>query len=143
MDPFLLVLLIVLAALVVGVVLVMRRIRTQRQGALDVVNAHPGETAIPAGLLSGGGTTSAERARVVAVLVDGERLSFRDRADAEVVRIATDRIMSVEFAPLNPRSALRPARVALVDGPPVDFFLGVPADRQIDTVMTIRAAIGR
>ena len=143
MDPLLLILLLILAALVAGTFALRSRVRTQRRQTVSVLAAHPGEVAVPARLFVASGTTAGQRGRTLVLLADRGGLSFRDGADEEVVGIAADRIMSVEFAPLNFRSAVRPARVALLDGAPVDFFLGVPADAQAEAVVAIRTALGR
>lgn len=136
MDPLLLILLVIVVAVALGLAAIVLRVRAQRRGAVNVVNAHPGELVLPTALLG-------SSARAVALLADGKGLSFRDAADTEVMRIAADRIMSVEFAPLNARSPIRPARVTLIDGAPVDFLLGVPADSQAEAVIAIRTALGR
>jgi hypothetical protein len=142
-DPLLLILIVVLAALTAGLVAVMLRIRRRRNGALRVLAAHAHETAVATGLLSAAGTTAAVRSRAVVVVASAGGLSFRDSADAEVLSVPAERILGIEFAPLNPRSAVRPARAAVIDGSVVDFFLGVPADDQAETVVALRAAVGR
>ena len=63
------------------------------------------------------------------------------RLDLKPTPNAADRIMAVELAPLSPRSAVRPARVTLLDGPPVDFWVGNQPDQQVDAVVALRSAL--
>lgn len=120
-----------------------RGFRRDRDAANAVLAAHPGETILGTGLIAFEDSTRQDRARVVAVLADRSGLSFRDRADVEVVKLAADRILGIELAPLNSRSAIRPARIALGDGAPVEFFVGSQPDAQAEAVVAIRTALGR
>jgi hypothetical protein len=118
------------------------QLRTERAAARAVVDAHPGETARIVGLAAREGSTAAERARVVAVVAGREGLSLRDRADAEVLHLAADRILSIELGPMVPRRA-RPVRIELIDGAPVELWAGADEDRLLDTVVALRTALGR
>jgi hypothetical protein len=128
---------------ILGIAEFLARLRMRGDPGRAVIAAHPGETVLATGLIALEGSAVVDRARVVAVLAQRSGLSFRDRTDAEVLAVPADRILSVELAPLNPRSALRPARVALIDGPPVEFYAGVREEQQLETVLAIRQALGR
>lgn len=100
-------------------------------------------TSYPAVLLQLEGARMRDRARVRLVAADRDGLSFRTRKDVEVVRVAADRILSIELAPLDPRNRLRPARAALADGAPVEFWIGNDPDRQAEIIVALRTALGR
>jgi hypothetical protein len=117
--------------------------RAARRAAEAVVAAHPGRTAMVAGITEREGSTRSERARVVAVTADRGGLSFRDRSDIEVLHLAAGSILSLELAPLDPRTRLRPARVTLADGAPVSFWLGVKPDALAEAIVELRTALGR
>jgi hypothetical protein len=115
----------------------------QRRAAAAIVAAHPEKFGLVTGLVEHEGTSRSDRARVVAVLADRDGLSFRDSSDAEVVQVAASRIMSLELAPHEPRARFRPAHVKLIDGPPVAFWVGADQDRQAETIVALRSALGR
>jgi hypothetical protein len=117
-------------------------LRWERSQAQAVVDAHPGQTALVAGLATREGSSRAERARVVAVVADRRGLSLRDRHDVEVQHLAADRILSIELGPLVPRRA-RPVRIQLIDGAPVELWAGADENRLLDTVVALRTALGR
>lgn len=52
-------------------------------------------------------------------------------------------ILSLELGPMIPGSAVRPARVEHIDGPPVAFWAGATPDEQLDTIVALRRALGR
>jgi hypothetical protein len=89
------------------------------------------------------GASRSERARVLAVLANAGGLSFRDRADTEVVRIAAASILSIELAPAGGRTPLRPAVVTRADGSPVRFTVGANDDQRAEAVVALRAALRR
>jgi hypothetical protein len=117
--------------------------RAMQEGGEAVVAAHPGETVRQTRLFALPGTSELQRARVVALIADPSGLSFRDLADAEVSRIDADRMLSVEIAPLDTRTPIRPARVGLLDGGHAEFWVGATPDELVDGVVAIRAALGR
>jgi hypothetical protein len=116
--------------------------REERRRAEAIVAAHPGETAFGTGLIALDEVSASDKARVVAVIVTKNGLSFRDRDDAEVGQVAAARILSIELAPLEPRK-IRPAIVTLIDGAPVRFYVGGGPDQQAEAILAIRTALGR
>ena len=82
--------------------------------SLRVVAAHEGSVAFPTGVLSWPGTDRDERESVIVVVADERGLSFRDHDDREVRLVPADRIMSLDLAPLVPRSPVRPFRATTV-----------------------------
>lgn len=116
--------------------------RNERRAIEAVVAAHPGETAMGAGLFALDGVGRSDRARVRAVVATSTGLSFRDGSDTEVAQIAASRILSLELGPLEPRRA-RPVVATLVDGSPAKFFIGGNDDKNAEAVMAMRAALGR
>jgi hypothetical protein len=93
-------------------------------------------------LLTAPGSGRLQRARVVVVLADAGGLSFRDAADAEVVRIDAGRILSIELASLAQRRPVRPAVVTTIDGA-FEFTVGLTPDQLVDAVVALRTALGR
>lgn len=116
--------------------------REERAAVTAFVARHPGETAIATGLAEYEEVSRADRQRVIGVVVDRGGLSFRDRADVEVAHVSENRVLSIDLAPLRPRSASRPLLVTLADGPPVAFWVGNQPDQQVDAVVAVRAALG-
>ena len=51
--------------------------------------------------------------------------------------------MSLELAPLEPRSRFRPFRVTTIDGATIDFTGPAGQDAQVDAVVALRTALGR
>jgi len=104
--------------------------------------AHPGQTIIPTLLLAAPGSGRHQRARVLAVLATADGLSFRDAADAEVMPVEADRILSIELASLAQRRPVRPAVVTTIDGV-FEFTVGLTPDELVDAVVALRTALGR
>lgn len=133
------VLALVLAAVAAAIILVRRTVG----GVRGIHEAHPGVLVLPTGLVDAGNLLPTRRAAVVAVLADRAGLSFRDRSDAEVLLVPAEEIMSLELAPLNPRSRVRPLRVEQVGGAPIAFWAGTTEDQQLASIIALRAALGR
>lgn len=125
-----------------GYVLLLLAVRAIRSDAKRVVAAHPDAVAFPTSVSSWPGTDRADRESVIVVVGDRRGLSFRDRADREVLLVPPDRIMSVELAPFVPLSASRPFRVTTVDGT-FDFNGPRNSEAQVDAVVALRRALGR
>lgn len=113
----------------------------RRRAIEKLLSAHPGETILPTLLLAAPGSGRLQRARVLAVLAGAGGLSFRDAADAEVMRIEPDRILSIELASLAQRRPIRPAVVATIDGA-FEFTVGLTPDQLVDAVVALRTALG-
>jgi hypothetical protein len=138
------VMVIIAAAFAVASFLVLfRGVRelTAAQGRIAL--AHPGALVVLSGASGWAGATPAARASVIAVVADRNGLSLRDRLDGEVHLVPADGILSVELAPLNPRSAFRPLRVSTIDGSTIDIIGPLKPDEQVDAVVTLREALGR
>ena len=132
---------VVLAALAAGMWFVLRNAGRSREALARIREAHAGAAVLPTALFEGPASPP-ERARVIAVVADRRGLSFRDRLDAEVLRVDADVILSLELAPLAPRGP-RPARLERIDGPPLAFWAGATPDQQLDTIVALRTALGR
>lgn len=126
----------------VNILLLVQLVREVRADATRVLAAHEGSVAFPSGVTAWPGTDRAERESVIVVVGDERGLSFRDHADREVQLVPADRIMSLELAPLAPRSPLRPFRVTTIDGT-YDFTGPMKPDAQVDAVVALRQALGR
>ena len=57
--------------------------------------------------------------------------------------VPADSILSLELAPLVPRSPVRPFRVTTIDGGTYDFTGPMGQDAQVDAVVALRRALGR
>jgi hypothetical protein len=135
---------VVVAVLIVAnVALLVSTFRGMKADAARVVASHPGSAAFPTGLLSWPGSDRATRAGVIAVVADRTGLSFRDDTDAEVLLVPADHIMSLELAPLVPRSPYRPLRATTIEGSVIDFAGPSKPDEQVDAVVALREALGR
>ncbi|MEO8095449.1 MAG: hypothetical protein ABI632_11010 [Pseudolysinimonas sp.] len=132
---------VVAIGLGVNALLLRRGIRADRAAVERIVASHPGSVVRPTGLSGQPGMSRAQRSRVVALIADRSGLSFRDAADAEVLKVPADGILSLELGPMNGR--IRPAQVTRLDGPTVEFFVGASEDRQLDTIVAVRKALGR
>jgi hypothetical protein len=133
---------VALLIVAVSVVLLIRLMVAVRGDALRVVAAHEGAVAFPTTVISWPGDDRDERESVIVVVADERGLSFRDHDDREVRLVTPDRVMSVDLAPLAPRSPIRPFRAKSVDGV-FDFSGPSKPDAQVDTVVALRAALGR
>jgi hypothetical protein len=118
-------------------------VRSQQRAAQRVAAQHPDALVARSTLYKLEGSTRTDRERVIAVVADRAGLSFRDRADAEVVRVAADLILSLELAPHDLRTRFRPALLTRVEGPPVSFWAGATPDVAAETVVALRTALGR
>lgn len=134
---------VVVGAIAVNIGLTFWTVRRIREDSLRVVAAHPDAVAFPSGIASWPGVERVERENVVAVAADARGLSFRDHDDHEVFLVPPDRIMSLELAPLVPRSRFRPFRVTTIDGATIDFTGPAGQDAQVDAVVALRSALGR
>ena len=132
------------ALLIVGVsvVLLIHLMVSVRGDALRVVAAHEGSVAFPTTVLSWPGDGREERESVIVVVADERGLSFRDHEDREVRLIPANRVMSIDLAPLVPRSPVRPFRAKTVDGG-FDFSGPMKPDAQVDAIVAVRQALGR
>jgi hypothetical protein len=135
--------LVVLALVVVSVVVASSLVRRSVDGVRRVREAHPGEVVLATGLIEAEGPASVRRAAVVAVVADRPGLSFRDARDDEVLMVPAESILSLELAPLNPRSRMRPLRVEHLGGAPIVFWAGTTEDQQLESVIALRTALGR
>ncbi len=133
----------VLVLIGVGILLLVLLVREVRADATRVLAAHEGSVAFPSGVTSWPGTDRAERESVIVAVGGARGLSFRDHDDREVLLVPADRIMSVELAPLAPRSPVRPFRVTTIDGGTYDFTGPVKPDAQVDTIVALRQSLGR
>jgi hypothetical protein len=134
---------VAVGAIAVNIGLTLWTVRRMREDSLRVVAAHPDAVAFPSGIASWPSTDRAERESIVAVAADARGLSFRDHDDREVLLVPSDRIMSLELAPLVPRSRFRPFRVTTIDGDTIDFTGPPGPDAQVDAVVALRSALGR
>jgi hypothetical protein len=133
----------VLVLAVGSVVIVSALVRRSVDGVRRIREAHPGEVVLATGLVDAGDLTPLERGRVVAVIADAGGLSFRDGADAEVLSVPVGDILSLELAPLNPRSRMRPLRLERLGGSPIAFWAGSTEDQLLESVIALRTALGR
>lgn len=133
----------VLALVVVSVVVASWLVRRSVDGVRRVRESHPGEVVLATGLAEAGEVPPLQRAGVIAVIADAGGLSFRDRTDAEVLLVPAADILSLELAPLNPRSRMRPLRLERLGGSPVAFWAGTTEDQQLDAVIALRTALSR
>ncbi len=140
--PFGIFVTVALLIVAVSVVLLVRLMIAVRADALRVVAAHAGAVAFPTTVISWPGDDRDERESVIVVVGDERGLSFRDHEDREVLLVPADRVMSIDLAPLVPRSPVRPFRAKTVDGA-IDFSGAGRPDAQADAVMALRAALGR
>ncbi len=143
MNPWEVVGLVALGLLVVSVIAAVVRVRVFMGGLRRVREAHPDELVIATGLTEAGDWSAAQRVPVIAVVAGPDGLSFRDGADREVLQVAAADILSLELAPLNPRSRARPVRVERLSGGPVAFLAGSTPEQQLDSVIALRTALGR
>jgi hypothetical protein len=134
---------VAVGAVAVNMGLTFWTVRRMREDSLRVAAAHPDAVAFPSGIAAWPGTDRSERESVVAVAADGRGLSFRDHDDREVFLVPPDRILSLELAPLEPRSRFRPFRATTIDGATIDFTGPASPDAQVDAVVAMRAALGR
>jgi hypothetical protein len=134
---------VAVGAIAVNIGLTLWTVRRMREDSLRVVAAHPDAVAFPSGIASWWATDRAERESIIAVAADARGLSFRDHDDREVLLVPPDHIMSLELAPLEPRSRLRPFRVTTTDGATIDFTGPAGQDAQVDAVVALRTALGR
>ena len=139
--PFGVFIAVVLLLIAVQVFLMVRLVFEARADVNRVVAAHEGSLAIPTGVVSWPGDDRAERESVIVVVADGSGLSFRDHDDREVLLVPANEILSVELAPLAPRSPIRPFRVR-TGGGTFDFTGPMKADAQVDAVVALRQALG-
>ena len=135
--------LVVLGLVVLAILLGAVRLRVLMRGIRDVRAAHPGELVIATGLMEAEGWSAAQRVPVIAVVANADGLSFRDRADHEVLMVPSDEILSLELSPLNPRSRTRPVRVERLSGGPVAFLAGSTPDEQVEAIIALRSTLGR
>ncbi len=127
----------------VNIFLLVALLREVRADATQVLAAHEGDVAFPSGVTSWPGADRDERESVIVVVGDERGLSFRDHDDREVLLVPADEIMSLELAPLAPRSPVRPFRVTTIDGRTFDFTGPLRPDAQVDAVVALRQALGR
>jgi hypothetical protein len=131
---------VALLIVAVSVVLLIRLMIAVRGDALRVVAAHQGAVAFPTTVISWPGDDREERESVIVVVGDERGLSFRDHDDREVRLVPADRLMSLDLAPLVPRSPVRPFRAKTVDGV-IDFSGTGRPDAQVEAVMALRGAL--
>ncbi len=139
--PFGIFIAVALLIVAVSVVLLIRLMVAVRGDAMRVVAAHEGAVAFPTTVISWPGDDRDERESVIVVVGDERGLSFRDHDDREVRLVPTDRLMSLDLAPLVPRSPVRPFRAKTVDGA-IDFSGPGKPDQQVETVVALRKALG-
>jgi hypothetical protein len=125
-----------------SIVLLIRLMSEIRADVTRVVASHEGSVVFPTTVLSWPGDDRTERESVIVVVADERGLSFRDHEDREVLLLPADRVMSLDLAPLVPRSPVRPFRAKTVDGV-FDFSGPMRPDAQVDAVVAMRQALGR
>ncbi len=126
----------------VSFVMLVRLLLAARADVARVVAAHEGAVAIPTTVMSWPGDERAERERVIVAVADERGLGFRDHEDREVLLVPADRILSLDLAPLVPRSPVRPIRAKTVEGT-IDFSGPARPEQQVETVVAMRKALGR